>query len=104
MSPRAALYRWEDLPLDKITEMITRKAIAGAAQSMAQSYLKKGALVPRHAHAREQMIYVLQGALRLLVDLEETTVREGEVLVVPASVPHQIEAIDDTFLLTVTCL
>jgi quercetin dioxygenase-like cupin family protein len=71
---------------------------------MAQSYLKKGALVPRHAHAREQLIYVLQGALRLLVDLEEVTLREGEVLVVPADVPHQVEAIDDTFLLTVTCV
>ena len=39
-----------------------------------------------HAHAGEQMIYVLQGALRALVDGEEVTVREGEVLQVPAGV------------------
>ena len=51
---------------------------------MAQAYFKKGALIPMHAHPGEQMIYVLQGALRALVDGEEVTVREGEVLQVPA--------------------
>jgi quercetin dioxygenase-like cupin family protein len=46
---------------------------------------------------------VLQGALRALVDGEEITVREGEVLHVPAQVPHQAEALDDTFVLDVRC-
>jgi quercetin dioxygenase-like cupin family protein len=47
------------------------------------------------------MIYVLQGALRTLVDGEELTVREGEVLQVAAGAPHQAEALDDTFVLDV---
>ena len=81
--------------------MVARKTIAGAAQTLVQTYFKKGALVPRHAHATEQMIYVLQGALRALVDGEEVTVREGEVLQVPAGAPHQAEALDDTFVLDV---
>jgi quercetin dioxygenase-like cupin family protein len=54
-----------------------------------------------HAHPGEQLIYVLQGALRALVDGEEVTVREGEVLQVPAQVNHQAEALDDTFVLDV---
>jgi quercetin dioxygenase-like cupin family protein len=44
---------------------------------------------------------VLQGALRFLVDGEEIIVREGEVLHIPAHVPHQAEALDDTFELDV---
>ena len=51
MSGRAVLHRWADLPLEKITEMVARKSIAGAEQTIAQAYLKKGALVPLHAHA-----------------------------------------------------
>jgi quercetin dioxygenase-like cupin family protein len=102
MIRRVSLYRWDELPLDKVTEMVARKVIAGAQATLSQAYLKKGALVQRHAHAAEQMIYVLQGALRALVDGEEATVREGEVLQVPAGAPHQAEALDDTFVLSVT--
>jgi quercetin dioxygenase-like cupin family protein len=100
---RVSLHRWDALELEKVTEMIARKTIPGAAETLAQTYFKKGALVPWHAHAGEQMIYVLQGALRALVDGEEITVREGEVLHVPAQVPHQSEELVDTFVLDVRC-
>lgn len=64
--------------------------------TVAQVYLKRGALVPMHRHDSEQMTYVLQGALHVQVDGEEVTVREGEVLHIPARLPHQAEALDDT--------
>jgi quercetin dioxygenase-like cupin family protein len=99
---RIAVFRWDELPLEKITEMVARKAIIGTRHVVAQSYLKKGALVHQHSHHTEQFIYVLQGALRALVDGEETTVHEGEVLQVPAGSPHQVEALDDSFVMTVT--
>ena len=98
---RVSLYRWDELPLDKVTEMVARKAIVGAQQTLVQSYLKAGAIVPLHRHQDEQMIYVLQGALKMLVGGEAATVREGEVLLVPPGVPHQAEALDDTFVMTV---
>ena len=99
---RVAVYRWDELPLEKITEMVARKAIVGARDILAQSYLKRGALVAQHVHPQEQLLYVLQGAMRVLIDGEETTVREGEVLQVPAGIAHQLEALDDTFVLSIT--
>ena len=101
MTRRVSLYRWDELPLEKVTEMVARKAITGDRQILVQIYLKKGTLVPRHTHSNEQMIYVLQGALRTLVEDEELTIREGEVLQVPGGAPHQAEALDDTFVLDV---
>jgi quercetin dioxygenase-like cupin family protein len=95
------LYRWDEIALEKVTEMLSRKIIAGDRQMLVQSYLKRGCLVPRHAHPSEQMTYVLQGALRVLVGAEEVTVREGEVLHVPSGMPHQAEALEDTFELDV---
>ena len=97
----ARLHRWDEIALEKITDMFSQKVVSGEREMLAQIYLKRGALVPLHAHESEQMTYVLQGALRFLVDGEEIIVREGEVLHIPAHVPLQAEALDDTFELDV---
>ena len=95
------LFRWDEIALEKVTEMVSRKFISGERETMAQIYLKRGAVVPQHAHDSEQMTYVLQGALKLLVGGEEVTLREGEVLHITPGVAHQVEALDDTFVLGV---
>ena len=95
------LHRWDEIALEKVTEMISRKFVTGDRETLAQVYLKRGAVVPQHAHDSEQMTYVLQGALRFLVGGEEVTVREGEVLHIPSGVLHQAEALEDTFELDV---
>ena len=97
----ARLHRWDEIALAKVTEMLSQKIVTGEREMIAQTYLKRGALVPIHSHDSEQMTYVLQGALRFLVGGEEVIVREGEVLHVPAHTPHQAEALDDTFELDV---
>ena len=81
--------------------MISRKIVTGEREMVAQIYLKRGAIVPMHSHESEQMTYILQGALRFLIDGEEITVREGEVLHIPSWVPHQAEALEDTFELDI---
>jgi quercetin dioxygenase-like cupin family protein len=97
----ARLHRWDEIALEKITEMMSQKIIAGEREMLAQIYLKRGALVPIHTHDSEQMTYVLQGSLRFVVAGEEVIVREGEVLHIPSSTPHQAEALEDTFELDV---
>ena len=97
MALNGTVHRWNDLPLEKVTEMISRKVISGHRQMLVQVYLKRGAQVPVHAHESEQMVYVLQGVLRCRVDGREILVRAGEVLHIPSGVPHQAEAVEDTF-------
>ncbi len=97
MAPPVRLHRWDEIALDKLTELVARKIIAGEREMLVQTYLKKGALVPRHAHESEQMTYVLQGALKFTISGEEFIVREGEVLHIPSGLEHQAEALDDTF-------
>jgi quercetin dioxygenase-like cupin family protein len=95
------LHRWDEIALDKVTEMLSRKIVSGEREMLVQVYVKRGCLVPMHAHDSEQMTYVLQGALRFLIQGEEITVREGEVLHIPPGVEHQAEALEDTFELDV---
>jgi len=101
MPAQIRIHRWDEIALEKVTEMISRKIVSGDREMLAQIYLKRGALVPMHAHESEQMTYILQGALRFLVDGEEITVREGEVLHIPSRIPHQAEALEDTLELDV---
>ena len=101
MAPTVTLHRWDEIALDKVTEMISRKIVSGEREMLAQIYLKRGAMVPIHSHDSEQMTYILQGALRFLVCGEEFIVREGEVLHIPSRLPHQAEALEDTLELDV---
>ena len=95
------VHRWDEISLEKITEMVSRKVIVGGRQMMAQVYVKQGMQVPVHHHESDQMVYVLEGVIRWAVAGRELTLREGEVLHVPAGVRHQAEAVYDTFQLVV---
>jgi quercetin dioxygenase-like cupin family protein len=95
------LHRWDEIALEKVTEMLSRKIVTGVREMLVQVYLKRGCLVPMHTHESEQMTYVLQGSLKFLVGGEEITVREGDVLHIPSGVEHQSEALEDTFELDV---
>jgi len=61
------LHRWDEIALEKVTEMLSRKVVVGERGMLVQVYVKRGCLVPLHAHDSEQMTYVLQGALKFLV-------------------------------------
>src|SRR5215467_4449316 len=96
-SQTVRLHRWDEIALEKVTEMLSRKVVTGEREMIAQIYLKRGCVVPLHSHESEQMTYILQGALKCRIGGEETTGREGEVLPIPAWVEHQAEALEDTF-------
>jgi quercetin dioxygenase-like cupin family protein len=100
MTEQAKVVRWDDLDFDLVTEMVARKSIV-AGDELVQSYLKKGALIPLHTHAEAQWICVQQGARSMVVGGATLPVKEGEVLRVPAGVPHQGEALDDTLVLDI---
>ena len=96
---RATWYRWEDLAEEQLNDLLSRRLITGDRMMLAHVYLKKGCVVPRHAHENEQLTYILEGALKFFVGNEgeeEVVVRAGEVLHLPSNVPHEAHALEDT--------
>lgn len=90
---------WDSLPWETVTDSIRRRLVTGNDMMIAQVFLDKGAVVPRHSHLNEQITYIVQGALRFRLgeSLErEVIVRAGEVLHIPAHVPHEATALEDT--------
>lgn len=98
-NPGATFYRWDDLPREELNDLLSRRLITGDRMMLAHVYLKKGCIVPQHSHENEQLTYILEGALRFWLGEdgeEEVVVRAGEVLHIPANVPHKAEALEDT--------
>jgi len=96
---KARLHRWESMPKEELNAQIGRRMITGDRMMIAQIFLKKGCVVPRHAHENEQITYVLEGALRFhlgAAGAQEVIVRTGEVLTIPPNLPHTAEALEDT--------
>jgi quercetin dioxygenase-like cupin family protein len=93
------LFTWEDMPRERVTDALSRRLITGKRMMLAQVYLDKGCIVPRHSHENEQLTYILEGSLRFWIGEdgeEELVVRAGQVLHIPSNVPHMAEALEDT--------
>jgi len=99
MADRARHYRWEDLPREELNPLLSRRLVTGGDMMIAHVYLKKGCVVPMHAHENEQLTYILEGCLRFRLgeDGDQVVdVHAGEVLTIPRNLPHEAEALEDT--------
>ena len=91
-------YRWDSMKKERVSDMLERRLITGERMMLAQVYLKKGCIVPKHSHENEQLTYILEGALKFWIGedgAEEITVH-GEVLLIPSNIPHMAEAREET--------
>lgn len=92
-------FRWDDMPWEKVTDTLSRRLVTGERMMLAQVWLEKGCVVPRHSHENEQLTYIVEGALRFWLGengSEVVDVGAGEVLHIPSGLPHKAEALEDT--------
>jgi len=95
-SAEPRLTRWDDIALEPLNPLIDRQLIVGDNIMISRLLLKKGAAVPEHSHLNEQVTYVVEGALQFFIAGKEIVVRSGEVLTIPAAMPHNVIALEDT--------
>ena len=87
---------WKTMEVEKLNDKISRQMISGENATLSQLLLKRGAVVPRHSHVNEQYSWIISGALKFVFDDREIVVGAGEVLLIPANVPHSAVAMEDT--------
>ena len=94
--------KWEEITRESVTDDIARRLFTGERMMLAQVYLKKGAIVPKHSHDNEQLTWIMEGSLRFWIGnegeegYEERVISAGEVMYIPSHVPHKAEALEDT--------
>ena len=94
-------HRWSDVAAEAINPFITRRYLMGERITVSQLELKRSGVVAMHAHENEQVSIVLSGALKFTIEGREIVVRTGEVLVIPGSVPHGVDVLEDTLVIDV---
>lgn len=92
---------WNKVEREFMNEKIDRELITGNKLMLARVFIKKGGHVPLHHHHNEQVTYILEGALKFLIDGKEVIVKSGEVLCIPPNMPHEAWALEDTLDLDV---
>jgi quercetin dioxygenase-like cupin family protein len=91
-----SLYDFDGMPEEQISPLISRQYIYGAQSMLVKWTLKKGAVIPLHHHNNEQITWITKGSVIVYSQGKEFKVGAGQVLVLPANVPHQFVALEDT--------
>jgi quercetin dioxygenase-like cupin family protein len=96
--PLSALQKssWKTMEIEQLNDKLSRQMISGENATISQLFLKKGAVVPRHSHVNEQYSWIISGALKFVFDDREVLIAAGDILVIPANVPHSAVALEDT--------
>jgi quercetin dioxygenase-like cupin family protein len=89
------VYDWETVTKERLNPLFARQVIHGATMTIARVHLSKGCAVPEHSHHNEQISMVEQGTVRFVLAGQERIVKAGEILHIPANVPHSAEAPED---------
>src|SRR3954465_9997820 len=103
---KATWHRWEDMPKERVSDLLERRLITGERMMLAHVYLDKGCIVPKHSHENEQLTYILEGTLRFWLGDDQSDVIDvaaGEVLHIPSNLPHMAEALEDTLDVDIFC-
>ena len=95
------VLRWDDEPLERLSDGIGRRMLNGEALTLAQITLAAGAVVPEHEHPNEQIATVVSGRLRFVVGGDEREVGPGESVLITGGVPHRVEVLEDAVVLDV---
>ena len=95
------VQHWSEWPVEQLSPAIGRQMAHTDSMTVARIILAKGALVPRHEHPNEQITNVLEGRLRFVVGDDEQIVGAGATVLIPANVPHLVEALEDSIALDV---
>ena len=68
---------------------------------MTEFRLRKGAVLPRHAHPHEQTGYLVRGHIRLCIGDEEHDVRAGDSWCIPGGIEHSANILEDSVAIEV---
>ena len=87
-------------PSIEICPGITRRTIAnGKTMYQMIATLAAGSRMPEHQHAQEQIVHILEGQMRLIVDGVPHELSTGDSFYLASDVPHGVETILQTRVL-----
>lgn len=85
----------KDIRPKELVQGITGYYAHGSSMTLGYVELKAGSKIPEHHHVHEQITYVIEGQLGMVIDEEACVLSEGMYQVIPSQMPHSAVAITD---------
>ena len=101
MSQPAIVRAVDVKPVEMLPGAWRRTLATGERQMICQFKLAQGAVVPAHSHPHEQVGYVLEGRIRLIIDGQAYDLESGDSYFIPGGVEHEATALTDCMVLDV---
>lgn len=92
---KARVYNWDSLEKESVRPGVVRSGFRGDDVLLVMNWLEPGMEVNPHSHPFEQVVYIVKGTMRFVVEGEELIVSAGGVIRIPPSVEHYGEPIGD---------
>ncbi len=88
-----------EMDVEKLTGT-NRKILQG--ENLTIFFLEREAnIVQEHSHPQEQVIYLLEGRLKVKIEEEENIVEAGNAVQIPGNVPHRVETLSDVKIVSI---
>ena len=85
----------KSIPSKEIVPGITGYYAHGDKHTLGYVELKKGSVVPEHHHPHEQITYILEGQLNMVIGGQPCLLTQGMYHIIPSDTPHSAVAITD---------
>lgn len=92
---KARVYEWDKLPKEDVRPGVSRVGFSGDNVLMVMNWLEPGMEVRPHSHPFEQLVYIVKGTMRFVIEDEEFIINAGGMIRIPPSVEHYGEPIGD---------
>jgi quercetin dioxygenase-like cupin family protein len=76
-----------------------RTVTSGKTMYQMLARLEAGSKMPEHRHPQEQIVHILEGRMRLIVDGTPHELVTGDSFYLASNVPHGVETIEETRVL-----
>ncbi len=84
------------LPVERVTDKISRRVLAGNRCMMVWWSIKAGAQAAAHKHPHEQFVWMLKGRMDFRLGDDRRSMVGGDVAVIPSGVEHEAFFVEDT--------
>jgi quercetin dioxygenase-like cupin family protein len=85
----------KSIPPKQVVTGITGYYAHGDKQTFGFVEIKKGSVLPEHHHVHEQITYIIEGQLDMVIGGEQHSLTAGMFHVIPSNTPHSAIAITD---------
>jgi quercetin dioxygenase-like cupin family protein len=90
---------WSSIPWEAVRKGVGRKAFSGNGATLALNRLEPGYEPAPHSHPHEQIVYIIQGTMKLHVGDQAHILSAGGLAVVPSNVTHWGEVVGSEVVL-----